>query len=100
MPLAPGRYIHDYFSVSVRITGTTPGPVLGQNYTLECNVSGASGSLYSYQWIKNNTSLNESGPILSFEQLRLSDSGQYTCVVTNGSTNSYSSNRDITLQCK
>ena len=90
--------LYDYFSVSVRITGTTPDPVLGQSYTLECNVSGASSSSYSYQWIKNNTILNEIGPILSFKQLRLSDSGKYTCVVINGSSKNCSI--DIMLQRK
>ena len=65
-----------------------------------CNVSGANDNSYQYQWIKDNTLLNESGPTLLFGELRLSDSGLYTCVVIDGSTNSYSSSIDITLQCK
>ena len=29
------------FSASVKVTETTPGPVLGQRYTVLCNVFGA-----------------------------------------------------------
>ena len=96
------KYINfiSIFSASVKVTETTPGPVLGQRYTLLCNVSGAIDNPYSYQWIKDNIFLNESEQFLSYGQLTLSDSGKYTCVVTDGSKNKYESSIDITLQCK
>ena len=73
---------HSATSITVQITGSVATPALGQSYSLTCEVSGASGPVSAYQWRRDDTVLSETGPILSFSPLTLSDAGQYTCQVT------------------
>jgi hypothetical protein len=62
---------------------------LGQMYELQCNVAphltSSAGYTVSFQWKKNNNSespLDErEQQLLSFNPLRLSNAGEYTCVV-------------------
>ena len=68
------------FSVSVRLTGSSATPTVGENYTLNCAVSGA--TVTTYQWRKDGVVLSELGSTLSFSPLRLSHAGRYTCSVT------------------
>ena len=58
----------------------------GQSYNLMCDVPASISFNYIYQWRKNGAVLNESGAILSFSQLRLSDAGQYTCEIVGNVT--------------
>ena len=58
---------------------------VGQNYSLNCNVSGVEDvtSTVNYQWIKNNASeIVANSSILDFSPFRLSDVGYYSCKVT------------------
>ena len=85
-------------STCVHITDGVATPTLGQSYSLTCSVARASVTIY--QWSKNDIALlNESGPILSFQSLSLSDSGLYTCAITMGSV-LYNGSMKVTLQCK
>ena len=53
----------------------------GQSYNLTCNVSGLA-NFEGYQWKKDGEPLtNKTNKILLFPSLRLSDTGNYTCVV-------------------
>ena len=54
-------------------------PIVGLNYSLTCNVSGASVSSSEFHWRKEGALLNQTGSILKFSPLLLSDSGEYTC---------------------
>ena len=81
------NYYANLFIVSIQLTGIPGTPIAGQNFSLTCIVSGAHVALYD--WVKNGGDfpLNESGSTLNFTLLKLSDAGQYTCIV-NGSFNS------------
>ena len=85
-----------FTAVSVQIIGSTTTPIIGQNLTLTCAVTGAENYTTTHHWRKDGTSLiDEVGPTLSFSPLRLSHVGQYTCLVTiNNSITKYS-DKDI-----
>ena len=77
-------------TIQVRDNGTTP--IAGQSYTLTCDL-GSTVTTYphtlSYQWLKDNGTQTQVGTghsSISFHTLTLSDSGNYTCVVTVSST--------------
>jgi hypothetical protein len=66
-------------------------PILGQTYTVTCNVHVIDNlcPLISYQWTKNNGTVTQleashriEPNILSLSPLRLSDAGLYTCLAT------------------
>ena len=65
---------------NIQITDNGSSQILGEPYTLTCNVIGAS-NVTSYEWMMNGifVSTNQS---LSFIFLELSDAGLYTCEVT------------------
>ena len=72
------------FSVQITISGT---PILGQNmYTLTCDESLPHNfnPTITYQWSKDNGTRTQVGKMntLSFSSLKLSDAGEYTCLVT------------------
>ena len=61
--------------------------MLGQNYSLICNVTVTGADTgdpsITYQWTKDNgTQTLGTDRVLSFSPLRLSDAGQYTCQAT------------------
>ena len=76
--------------VEIRSNGTLP--IAGQNTTLICNAMSAItdySHTLTFRWLKNNrtqTRVGRSSSSISFPLLTLSDSGQYTCVVTVKST--------------
>ena len=83
-------------STCVHITDGVATPTLGQSYSLTCSVARARATIY--QWSKDGSTLNRSGQILSFQSLRLSDSGLYTCaIVVDWVT--YNSSMEVLLQC-
>ena len=83
-------------STCVHITDGVATPTLGQSYSLTCSVARA--RVTTYQWSKDGNPLNRSGPILSFQSLRLSDSGLYTCAIIEDWVN-YNSSIEVLLQC-
>ena len=66
--------------IDVRITKSEVIPTAGQDYSLTCNVSGIESS--TYQWMKNGTSLHETGSSLYFRPIKLSNAGKYFCIIT------------------
>ena len=73
-------------TVYATLNGGTP--VVGEPYTLSCNVSGDEklDSSVRYQWMRYNEidmetllEANSDSEILSFSSLNLSDSGNYSC---------------------
>lgn len=72
-------------------------PIAGQNYVLECQVSGL--IIDSYQWLKDeHIMLDEMRSTLSFSPLHLCDAGRYTCNVNmNYDINEH---KDVTIQSK
>ena len=72
-------------SIFVQITDGVATPTLGQSYSLTCSVAGDINEVITFQWSKDGSELNETGSILSFQYLRLSDSGVYSCSIIFGS---------------
>ena len=87
-------------STCVHITDGVATPTLGQSYSLTCSVAGTGGAMISsYQWNRNGIELNETIPILFFQNLSLSDSGLYTCTI-QFETVTYNSSMEVVLECK
>ena len=87
-------------STCIHITDGVATPTLGQSYLLTCSVHVTGGATISdYQWSKNGTELNETGPIIFFQNLSLSDSGLYTCTI-QFETVTYNSSMEVILECK
>ena len=81
------------FSVSASslfLTGDTP--IIGRNYTLNCNYSGV--NIPVYQWQKDSMMWeDETGPTLLFSPLKLSHAGLYTCSIGVNTAN-----KELTLE--
>ena len=93
--------------ITAMVNGGTP--TVGESYSLTCTVTGADrlNPTITYQWFKDNTVVSgETQSTLSFSSLSLSDSGQYRCDFTVGSTLlnqsiiAMSNTQDLTLQSK
>ena len=69
-------------STCVQITDGVATPTLGQSYSLTCSVAGDMDNVTTFQWSKDGSLLNETGQTLSFQHLRLSDSGIYSCAIS------------------
>ena len=76
-------------NILVQITASLGTPMLGQSYSLTCNVTGTENldSSITYRWTKNNGTQTQvpNGPdpkTLAFSTLRFSDGGQYSCQAT------------------
>ena len=90
-------FLNPASGITVQIRNNGAAPILEQSYFLNCEVTGTRDSISTYQWQKDDTVLSETGPILSFSSLRLSDAGQYTCQVTvNGTVFNHSQNIRLT----
>ena len=73
-------------NITVIVNGIAT-PSAGETYSLNCGVSGADSFNVTYQWQKNSSNLSsETGSVLSFTTLRLSDAGRYSCLVRVSST--------------
>ncbi len=70
-------------SITATVTSSGP-PLAGQSYTLTCTVTGGEAltPTITYEWTRGRTSVGGNGPILTFNPLTLSSSGQYVCTVT------------------
>ena len=86
-------------STCIQITDGVATPTLGQSYSLTCSIAGDVGFATTFQWSKDGSELNETGPNLSFQYLRLSDSGVYSCAFITH-TRSYNSSKEVAFQCK
>ena len=70
----------------VTLTGSDGGQVVGENYTLTCNVTGGVTTESTHRWFRNGLLLNETSTrTLSFLPLMESDSGVYICEGTRSS---------------
>lgn len=94
-------------TISVEILDGGASPLLNRNYSLQCRVSGPGlnnntlSTSITYQWTKNcsNSKLSQNeinSSILTFSSIRLSDAGQYICLVTASSSYFNYSNINIT----
>ena len=86
-------------STCVQITDGVATPTLGQSYSLTCSVAGDMDNVTTFKWSKDDSELNETGPILYFQYLRLSDSGVYTCAITF-QRQLYNSSKELAFKCK
>ena len=85
----------------VTLTGSGGAQVVGENYTLTCNVTGGVTTESTHRWFRNGSLLNEiSTSTLSFSPLRETDSGIYTCEGTRSSTTRTSANFTIAVAGK
>ena len=82
--------------VEVSLTGSGGARVVGENYTLTCNVTGGVTTESTYRWVRDGTLLNVTSATLSFSPLRETDSGVYTCEGTRSSITRTSENFTIT----
>ena len=72
-------------SVSVQISDSGATPTAGENYQLNCSVSGAENlnPTSTYRWTRNSGSgQTQVGDTLLFTPLRLADAASYVCEVT------------------
>lgn len=83
--------------INVRITKSEVIPTAGQNYSLTCTVSGIETS--TYQWMKNGTTLHETGSTLYFTPMKLSDAGKYFCGISF-STWTFNDSIAVSIQSK
>ena len=79
---------------SSMITEANGPPIVGQNYSLFCQVSGI--NVFSYRWLKDGRLLNETESILSFAPLYLHHAGRYTCKINTN----INENREVTIASK
>ncbi|KAG7216933.1 hypothetical protein INR49_001587 [Caranx melampygus] len=74
--------------VDASVTPSTNQTVEGNSVNLTCE---AAGSVFSRKWMKNGAELTESdnmmfyneGRVLTFLSLKKTDSGQYSCIISN-----------------
>ena len=83
----------------LQLSGSADGPLLGQSYTLTCNIIESVNFSHTFQWKKDGLLLNETSQIVLFSQLRLSDAGQYNCEIT-GTVTVTSNALNVSLQGK
>ena len=85
--------------VSIAVMITSGGtPTAGQNYSLDCSVSGTTDPA-TYQWFDNNGTLLTNTSQLQFSPLLASHAGTYTCRATVGSVVVESSDM-VDINCK
>jgi hypothetical protein len=72
-------------NVTVEIDNGGHVPIAGEQYSLTCNVFGVNSldPSITYQWIKNNSNTQmqtgNNSNSLFFSNLKLSDTGEYSC---------------------
>ena len=84
--------------LNVTLTGSRGTPTVGQNYMLTCATSGSGSMAYTYTWLKDGSVVSgQTSSTYSFSPLMKTDSGQYNCRVSVGSTNMTSEAVTITV---
>ena len=76
----------------VSLTGSGGALVVGENYTLTCNVTGGVTVASTHRWFRNGSLLNETSATLSFFPFGETDSGVYICEGTRSSITRNSTN--------
>ncbi len=87
--------------LTASVSASAGPPSAGQDYTLTCFVRGGGTSQPTFQWLRNGRELRgETSIHLFFSPLALTDSGEYTCMVTVGSTTITSPGLNISVTSK
>ena len=81
----------------VTITGSGGDQVVGENYTLTCQVTGGVATASSHRWLSNGSLLNDTSAMLFFSPLSETDSGVYICEGTRSSITRTSANFTISV---
>ena len=58
---------------------------IGMTFSLSCLIFGhenLANTFVQYQWLRSDLALDDNSSILTFQSLKLSDAGYYTCRVT------------------
>uniref|UniRef100_A0A3B4WJH5 Ig-like domain-containing protein n=1 Tax=Seriola lalandi dorsalis TaxID=1841481 RepID=A0A3B4WJH5_SERLL len=66
--------------VNASVTSSTNQPVEGNAVNLTCE---AAGSFFARKWMKDGADLIQTGRVLSFQSLKKTDSGNYSCNISN-----------------
>ena len=84
--------------LNVMLAGSGSTLTEGQNHTVTCTASGGGSMAYTYMWLKDNSVVSgQTSSTYSFSPLEKTDSGQYRCQVSLGSTNMLSETVTITV---
>ena len=82
----------------VSLTDSGGAQVVGENYTLTCNVTGGVTTASTYRWFRDGSLLIETPTrTLSFSPLLETDSGVYTCEGTRSSITRTSANLTVAV---
>ena len=87
----------DDLSVSVASMPVGPDINAAEFFSLTCQATGGTG-VYTYQWSSKNCFLNNINPItqtIARDALRSTDSGLYTCTVTDNAGNNGSDSTQV-----
>ena len=85
----------------VTLSSSGGAKIAGENYTLNCRVTGIGTLIPTYQWLRNGSALSgQTSAVLSFSPLRQSDSGIHSCMTTTGSVSVRSANEIIHIEGK
>ena len=83
--------------LNVVLTGSG-GTLTGQSHTLTCTASGGGSMAYTYMWLKNdNVVSGQTSSTYSISPLSVTDTGEYKCNVSLGSTHIISEEVTITV---
>ena len=89
----------DLSSPVVSIIQTSGQPTAGQSYSLICSVQSFQTPITThYIWTDMSSGQVSGSSVLSFDPLRTSDGGQYTCTVTVGECETQSVTREKSTQ--
>ncbi|XP_022620392.1 carcinoembryonic antigen-related cell adhesion molecule 5-like [Seriola dumerili] len=66
--------------VNASVTSSTNQPVEGNSVNLTCE---AAGSVFAIKWMKDGADLIQTDRVLSFQSLKKTDSGNYSCNISN-----------------
>ena len=82
-------FYYTSFLIVPSITISGNASTLGDNYELTCEITDLEANSIMYQWRKQGTMFNVTGPTLFLPPLQLSDAGLYICHATFNSNSYY-----------